>query len=116
MDTDQVEELQQTGKPTREELKNKLRAKIGQKRSVRNGGVSRKDAQTLSDKVEKLVEVLKNENITVNTPLTEKVMEKVTEILSINEMKKIMSQIESNPEVSDNFKQFINNALNFKAP
>ena len=43
-------------------------------------------------------------------------MEKVTEILSINEMKKIMSQIESNHEVSDNFKQFMDNALKFKPP
>lgn len=116
METDQVEELQQTSKPTREELRNKLRAKIGQKRSVRKGGVTRKDAQTLSDKIEKLVQVLKEENISVNTPLTEGIMEKVTEILSINEMKKIMSQIESNAEVSDNFKQFMDNVLKFKPP
>ena len=116
MDTDQVEELQQTNKLTREEIRNKLRAKIGQKRSVRKGGVTRKDAQTLSDKIEKLVQFLKDKNITVNTPLTVEIMEKVTEILSINEMKKIMSQIESNAGVSDNFKQFMNNALKFKLP
>ena len=116
MNSDQVEELQQTNKPNREELRDKLRAKIGQKRSVRKGGVTRKDAQTLSDKIEKLVQVLKDENITVNTPLTEGIMEKVTGIISINEMKKIMSQIESNPEVSDKFKQFMDNALNFKPP
>jgi hypothetical protein len=116
MDTGQVEELQQANKLTREEIRNKLRAKIGQKRSVRKGGVTRKDAQTLSDKIEKLVQFLKDKNITVNTPLTEEIMEKVTDILSINEMKKIMSQIESNPEVSDNFKHFMNNALKFKPP
>lgn len=116
MDTDSVEELHQTNKPTREELKNKLRAKIGQKRTVRKGGVSRKEAQTISDKIEKLVQVLKDENITVNTPLSEGIIEKVTEILSINEMKKVMSQIENNSEVSDNFKDFINNILKFKPP
>ena len=116
MDIDQVEELQQTNKPTREELRKKLRSKIGQKRTNRIGGVTRKDAQTLSDKIEKLVEVLKNENITVNTELTEEIMGKITDILSINEMKKIMSQIESNSEVNDNFKKFMNNALQFKPP
>ena len=116
METDQVEELHQTNKPSREELRNKLKAKIGQKRSARKGGVTRKESQTLSDKIEKLVEVLKNENITVNTPLTKEVIEKVTEILSINEMKKVMSQIESNPEVSNNFKQFMDNVVKFKPP
>jgi len=113
MDTEPVEELQQT---SREDLRRKLREKINSKKSSRKGGVTRKYAQTLSDKIEKLVQVLKDENITVNTPFTEEIMEKVTEILSINEMKKIMSQIEQNPEISENFKQFMNNALNFKPP
>ena len=116
MDADSVEELQQTNKPSREELKNKLRAKIGQKRTARKGGVSRKESQTISDKIEKLVEILREENITVNTPLTESIIEKVTEILSINEMKKVMSQIENNSEVSDNFKEFMNNILKFNPP
>jgi len=116
MDTDSVEELQQTNKPTRQEIKNKLREKIGQKRTARKGGVSRKESQTISDKIEKLVQVLKDENITVNTPLSEDIIEKVTEILSINEMKKVMSQIENNSEVSDNFKTFMNTILKFKPP
>lgn len=113
MDSNSVEELQPTN---REELRNKLRSKIGQKRNIRKGGVTRKESQTLSDKIQKLVQVLQDENITVNTPISERVLEKVTEILSINEMKKVMSQIEQNPEVSDNFKQFMNNILNFKSP
>ena len=116
MDTDNVEELQQTTKLRRDELKNKLREKIGQKRTARHGGVSRKESQNLSDKIQKLLQVLKDENITVNTPLSESIMGKVTEILSLNEMKKVMAQIENNSEVSDNFKQFMNNALKFKSP
>lgn len=116
MDTNQVEELQQTNKLTREELKKKLREKIGQKKNVRKGGVTRKYAQTLSDKLEKLLQILQEENITVETQMTEEIMDKITEILSINEMKKVMAQIDSNPEVSNNFKQFINNVLNFKPP
>ena len=116
MDTDEIEELHKTDKPTRQELKDKLRAKIGQKRTARKGGVTRKESQTLSDKIEKLVQILKDENITVNTPLNENILEKVTEILSINEMKKIMTQVENNAEVSDNFKLFMDNILKFKPP
>ena len=116
MDTEEIEELHKTDKPTRQELKDKLRAKIGQKRTARKGGVTRKESQTLSDKIEKLVQILKDENITVNTPLNENIMEKVTEILSINEMKKIMTQVENNAEVSDNFKLFMSNVLKFKPP
>ena len=52
--------------PTREELKRRLRAKIKNKSDVRRAGVSRKDALSLSDKITKLVEILKDKNITVN--------------------------------------------------
>lgn len=100
----------------REELKQKLRTKINEKANVRKGGVTRKESQNLSDKIQKLVEVLQEENITVNTQLTEELIEKVTGILSINEIKKVLSQIESNPEVNDNFKTFMQNVSNFKPP
>jgi hypothetical protein len=100
----------------KEELKRKLRAKINQKASVRKGGVTRKESHNLSDKIQKLVELLQEENITVNTQLTEELIEKVTGILSINEIKKVLSQIESNPEISDNFKTFMQNVSNFKPP
>lgn len=100
----------------REELKQKLRTKINQKANVRKGRVTRKESHNLSDKIQKLVEVLQEENITVNTQLTEELIEKVTGILSINEIKKVLSQIESNPEVNDNFKTFMQNVSNFKPP
>jgi superfamily I DNA and/or RNA helicase len=85
----------------REKLKQKLRTKINEKTNV---------------KIQKLVEVLQEENITVNTQLTEELIEKVTGILSRNEIKKVLSQIESNPEVNDNFKTFMQNVSNFKPP
>jgi hypothetical protein len=100
----------------REKLKQKLRTKINEKTNVRKGGVTRKESQNLSDKIQKLVEVLQEENITVNTQLTEELIEKVTGILSRNEIKKVLSQIESNPEVNDNFKTFMQNVSNFKPP
>lgn len=102
--------------PTREELKKKLRLKIKNKSDVRRGGVSRKDALSLSDKITKLVEVLKDKNITVNTELTEDVIQTVTNIISINDIKKVLSQIENNEEVSDNFKLFMNKVLNANPP
>lgn len=102
--------------PTREELRKKLRSKIKNKSDVRRGGVSRKDAVSLSDKITKLVEVLKDKNITVNTELTEDVIQTVTDIISINDIKKVLSQIQNNEEVSDNFKLFMNKILNANTP
>lgn len=102
--------------PTREELKRRLRAKIKNKSDVRRAGVSRKDALSLSDKITKLVEILKDKNITVNSELTEDVIQTVTDIISINDIKKVLSQIENNEEVSDNFKLFMNKVLNANPP
>lgn len=125
---EEIEELEQTNKvdvvvekpelkkPSREELKRKLRSKINQKSTIRRNGVSRKESQTLSDKIEKLMELLKSDNITLNTQLSEDIIEKVTEILSINDIKKVLSQIENNPSVSDNFKKFMSNVSTFKPP
>lgn len=125
---EEIEELEQTNKvdvvvekpdikkPSREELRRKLRSKINQKSTVRRNGVSRKESQTLSDKIEKLMELLKSDNITLNTQLSEDIIEKVTEILSINDIKKVLSQIETNPAVSDNFKKFMSNVSTFKPP
>lgn len=125
---EEIEELEQTNKvdvvvekpelkkPSREELKRKLRSKINQKSNIRRNGVSRKESQTLSDKIEKLMELLKSDNITLNTQLSEDIIEKVTEILSINDIKKVLSQIENNPSVSDNFKKFMSNVSTFKPP
>lgn len=125
---EEIEELEQTNKvdvvvekpelkkPSREELKRKLRSKINQKSTIRRNGVSRKESQTLSDKIEKLMELLKSDNITLNTQLSEDIIEKVTEILSINDIKKVLSQIENNQSVSDNFKKFMSNVSTFKPP
>lgn len=114
---EEVEELNQSdSKPSRDELKKRLRSKINQKSSSRRAGVTRKESQNLSDKIEKLLEMIKNENINVNTQLTPEIIDKVTSILSVNDIKRVLSQIESNPEVSDNFKQFMDKLINFKPP
>jgi hypothetical protein len=112
-----VEELNpSSSRPSRDELKKRLRGKINQKSSTRRAGVTRKESQNLSDKIEKLLETLKNENINVDTQLTPEIIDKVTSILSINDIKRVFSQIQSNPVVSDNFKQFMDKLIDFKPP
>lgn len=119
---EEIEELKQTkkpskdDKPSREELRKKLRSKISQKGISRKGGITRKESQTLSDKIEKLMSLIKDENISLDTELSEGIMEKITEILSMNEIKKVLSQVNNNNEVSDNFKKFMNNVLESKPP
>jgi len=112
MNNEQVEELQ----PTREELKDKLRSKIHQKKKFRNGGITRKTSQTLKDKMDKLTKILIDENITSDTPINEHIIDIVTSVISIDEMNKIFEHIGNHPEVSDNFKDFVHNILNFKPP
>ena len=114
---EEVEELNPiSSRPSRDELKRRLKNKISQKSSSRRAGVTRKESQNLSDKIEKLVEMLKNENIDVNTKISSEIIDKVTSILSINDIKRVLNQIESNPVVSDNFKQFMDNLIDFKPP
>ena len=60
--------------------------------------------------------MIKNENINVNTQLTPEIIDRVTSILSISDIKRVLSQIESNPDVSDNFKQFMDKLIDFKPP
>jgi len=114
---EEVEELNPiSSRPSRDELKRRLKNKISQKSSSRRAGVTRKESQNLSDKIEKLLEMIKNENINVNTQLTPEIIDKVTSILSVNDIKRVLSQIGSNPDVSDNFKQFMDKLIDFKPP
>ena len=109
MADNEVEEL--TRVDEKEERRRRLRNKINSKKTNRTGGFTRKQSQTLSDKIEKLVEFLKTENITVNSPITETIIEKVTAILSKNEMRQILSKVRDNPEVNENFNIFLENML-----
>jgi uncharacterized protein Smg (DUF494 family) len=106
-----VEELN----PNREKLKEKLRKKINNKRTMRSG-INKKETQTLSDKIQAMLEFLKQENIDMNTQISESIVEKITSIISLNDVKKVLSQVQDNPDVSDNFKTFLSKIEKFKTP
>lgn len=90
----------------RDKLKQKLKNKIGNKRYLRCG-ITRSQAKTLSEKVELLLETLKTDKIDINTTITEEICDKILTILSINEMRTILAQVDQNSTVSDNFKEFL---------
>jgi hypothetical protein len=113
---EEVEELPQTNNTTRDELRRKLRGKIKQKQSVRTSGMSKRDTQIMSDKIEKLMKFIEEKNITVNTSITEDLIEQITDIISLSEMKRLYSQIENNPNIHENFINFIKNVNEFKTP
>lgn len=97
----------------RDDLRQKLRYKIDNKRAIRQG-ISRSETKTLSDKIQTLVETLKEDKIDLNTPITEEIITKILTILSISDMKKILAQIDTNSSVNDNFKEFIQKIIKTK--
>lgn len=111
---EEVEELCQVS--NREELRKKLRSKIRQKQTGRTSGLSKRDTQVMSDKIEKLMKFIEDKNITVNTSITQEMVEQITDIISLGEMKRLYSHIENNPDIHENFISFIKKISEFKIP
>ena len=97
----------------REELKKKLKSKINQKQNQRKG-ITKNKAEQLGDKLMTLQKFIEENNITSETPLTQEFVDKVKDIINIQEIAKILSFINNDSQINkETLEQFLEKLQNF---